>query len=65
MAGTDHGTPWNYRAQVPMVFRGMAFRSGSHAKPSQPIDPAPKLAAAPGLTQPSDAEGPPLAFILE
>jgi len=65
MTGTSHGTPWNYDAQVPLVFWGQAFKPGTYTTPAQPIDLASTLAAALGVTQPSDAQGPPLSFILK
>jgi predicted AlkP superfamily pyrophosphatase or phosphodiesterase len=64
MTGTSHGTPWNYDAQVPLVFWGQAFKPGIYTIPAQPIDLASTLAAALGVTQPSDAQGQPLTSIL-
>ncbi|MGH7973124.1 MAG: alkaline phosphatase family protein, partial [Limisphaerales bacterium] len=63
--GTSHGTPWNYDAQVPLVFWGNAFKPGTYAGAAQPIDLASTLAAALGVTQPSAAQGRPLAYILK
>ena len=63
--GTSHGTPWNYDAQVPLVFWGQAFEPGTYTVPVQPIDLASTLAAALGVTQPSDAQGPPLTEIIK
>lgn len=65
MTGTNHGTPWNYDAQVPLVFWGQAFKTGNYPMPTQPIDLSPTLAGALGLTQPSDAQGQPLTQILK
>jgi predicted AlkP superfamily pyrophosphatase or phosphodiesterase len=65
MTGTNHGTPWNYDAQVPLVFWGQAFKPGTYTVPVQPIDLASTLAAALGVTQPSDAQGRPLTAILK
>ena len=65
MTGTNHGTPWNYDAQVPLVFWGRAFRAGTYATPVQPIDLASTLAAALGVTQPSAAQSRPLSLILK
>jgi predicted AlkP superfamily pyrophosphatase or phosphodiesterase len=63
--GTSHGTPWNYDAQVPLVFWGQAFKPGTYTRPAQPIDLASTLAAALGVTQPSDAQGQPLTAVLK
>jgi predicted AlkP superfamily pyrophosphatase or phosphodiesterase len=62
---TTHGSVWNYDGQVPMVFWGGAFKPGHYASPSQPIDLAPTLAVALGLTQPSGAQGRPLTEALK
>ncbi len=61
---SEHGAPWNYDSQVPLVLWGKAFRPGTYAVPCQPIDLAPTLAAALGLTQPSGAQGQPLSQAL-
>ncbi len=61
---TNHGTPWNYDAQVPLIFWGSAFNPGVYSIPSQPIDLASTLAAALHLTQPSGAQGKPLSVAL-
>ena len=63
--GTTHGTPWNYDAQVPLIFWGSAFKPGFYATACQPIDLAATLAARLGLTQPSGTEGTPLASALK
>jgi predicted AlkP superfamily pyrophosphatase or phosphodiesterase len=61
---SGHGSPWNYDAQVPLILWGKAFKPGTYAIPCQPIDLAPTLAAALRLTQPSGAQGSPLALAL-
>ncbi len=63
--GTTHGTPWNYDTQVPLIFWGSAFKPGFYATPCQPTDLAATLAARLGLTQPSGAQGTPLASSLK
>ena len=63
--GTTHGTPWNYDAQVPLIFWGSAFKPGFYATACQPIDLAATLAARLGLTQPSGTQGTPLASSLK
>jgi len=66
-AGTTHGTPWNYDAQVPLIFWGSAFKPGFFANACQPVDLAAILAVAAvlGLTQPSGAQGTPLVTSLK
>jgi arylsulfatase A-like enzyme len=63
--GTTHGSPWNYDAQVPLIFWGNAFKPGFYATACQPIDLAATLAARLGLTQPSGTQGTPLASSLK
>jgi predicted AlkP superfamily pyrophosphatase or phosphodiesterase len=58
--GTSHGTPWNYDAQVPLIFLGSAFKPGYYANACQPTDLAATLASRLGLTQPSGSQGTPL-----
>jgi predicted AlkP superfamily pyrophosphatase or phosphodiesterase len=58
--GTTHGTPWNYDAQVPLIFWGAPFKPGYYPQSCEPTDLAATLAAALGLTQPSGAQGHPL-----
>jgi predicted AlkP superfamily pyrophosphatase or phosphodiesterase len=62
--GSTHGSPWSYDTQVPLVLWGSAFKPGVYATPCEPIDLAPTLAAALGLTQPSGAHGIPLTAAL-
>lgn len=62
---SEHGAPWNYDAQVPLILWGKAFKPGTYANPCQPIDLAPTLAAALQLTQPSGAQGSPLVVALQ
>ena len=61
---TTHGSAWTYDAQVPLLIWGSAFRPGVYTLPCEPIDLAPTLAAALGLTQPSGAQGHPLSQAL-
>lgn len=58
--GTNHGTPWNYDAHVPILLWGSAFRPGEYAGPCDPVDLAVTLAAALGIEGPSGAVGAPL-----
>lgn len=62
---TTHGSPWNYDAQVPLIFWGSAFKPGTYAGPTQPIDLAATIAVALRLTQPSGAQGRPLVEALK
>jgi len=63
--GSTHGSPWSYDTQVPFALWGSAFKPGVYATPCEPIDLAPTLAAALGLTQPSGAQGRPLTAALK
>ena len=62
---TSHGEPWNYDAQVPLILWGNAFKPGTYATPCETIDMVPTLAVVLGLTQPSGAQGQPLASALK
>jgi predicted AlkP superfamily pyrophosphatase or phosphodiesterase len=63
--GSTHGAPWSYDTQVPLVLWGDAFKPGIYTSPCEPIDLAPTLAVALGLTQPSGAQGRPLTAALK
>jgi len=63
--GTTHGTPWNYDAQVPLIFWGSAFKPGFYTMACEPTDLAATLAALLGLTQPSGTEGKPLGVAVK
>lgn len=63
--GSTHGTVWSYDAQVPLILWGEAFRPGVYATPVEPIDLAPTLAVALGLTPPSGSQGKPLTTALK
>ena len=62
---TTHGSLWNYDSQVPLLLWGSAFRPGVYFSHCQPIDLAATLAATLGLTQPSGAQGRPLAVAVK
>ncbi len=64
-SGTSHGTPWSYDAQVPLIFWGQAFMTGTYRSAVEPIDLVPTIAAALDITQPSGAEGRPLTVMLK
>jgi arylsulfatase A-like enzyme len=64
-SATTHGEPWTYDTQVPLLLWGSAFKPGIYTQPCQPIDLAPTLAAALGITQPSGAQGRPLVPALK
>ncbi len=64
-SSTAHGTPWSYDSQVPLVLWGSAFKPGAYHRPCQPVDLAPTLAAALGISQPSGAYGQPLIQALK
>jgi len=63
--GSTHGNTWNYDAQVPLTLWGEPpFCPGYYTSPCEPIDLAPTIAVALGLSQPSSAQGGPLAQTL-
>ena len=56
-AVAQHGTPYSYDAHVPLVLFGTAFRAGVYHGQVSPIDLAPTLAAALGITPPALSSG--------
>lgn len=56
-AGSNHGMPYSYDAQVPVVFSGKGVRPGVHMKEIRTTDVAPTLSALLELGAPSSSEG--------
>jgi len=54
---SDHGTPWSYDAHVPLILYGAPFRPGTYRQRASPVDIAPTLANALGMTPPAMATG--------
>ena len=63
--GTTHGTPWNYDAQVPLIFWGAPSGRVSMRMHANRSILAATFAAVLGLTQPSGTQGTPLVFSLK
>lgn len=59
MVGTNHGTPYNYDQQVPVVFAGKGVKPGTYLQEINATDVAPTLAAILELGAPASAEGHP------
>jgi hypothetical protein len=57
LVNADHGSPWTYDARVPLILYGGPFRPGAYRLRASPIDIAPTLANALGITPPSMATG--------
>jgi predicted AlkP superfamily pyrophosphatase or phosphodiesterase len=55
--GTNHGTPYSYDAQVPVVFAGKGIAPGTYLEEIDPVDVAPTLAALMEMGMPASAEG--------
>jgi predicted AlkP superfamily pyrophosphatase or phosphodiesterase len=53
----QHGTPWDYDAQVPLVLFGGSFRPGRYADTVFAVDLAPTLAAGLGVPIPGEVDG--------
>lgn len=53
----NHGTPWSYDTQVPLLLVGPPFRPGTYRAPCSPADLAPTLSAALGIPKPAMATG--------
>lgn len=56
-AGTGHGSPWSYDANVPLLLLGPMIEPGVHVLPAGPEDIAPTVCAALGITVPNGCVG--------
>ena len=56
-SAANHGTPWDYDAQVPLLLYGKAFKAGTYRDRCSPADLVPTLAAALGIQAPAQATG--------
>ena len=56
-SGTDHASPYNYDAHVPLALYGLAFQPGTYHRHTEPIDLAVTLASLLGINAPSQATG--------
>ena len=52
-SGTNHGTPWDYDARVPLLFWGRGVKPGQLAGPAAVVDLAPTLGRLLGLEYPA------------
>ncbi|MBN1210304.1 MAG: alkaline phosphatase family protein [Myxococcaceae bacterium] len=57
--GTNHGTPYSYDQQIPVVFAGKGVRPGTYMREISATDVAPTLAALLELGAPASCEGEP------
>ncbi|XXF80743.1 alkaline phosphatase family protein [Myxococcaceae bacterium GXIMD 01537] len=57
--GTNHGTPYAYDSNIPVVFAGKGVRPGTYAREISVTDVAPTVAALLELSLPASAEGTP------
>ncbi|MBU8895367.1 alkaline phosphatase family protein [Corallococcus sp. H22C18031201] len=62
--GTNHGTPYSYDTQVPVVFVGRGVKPGVYLEEINPVDVAPTLSALLEMGMPAAAEGKPRAEAL-
>ncbi|MFY0566688.1 alkaline phosphatase family protein [Archangium lansingense] len=62
--GTNHGTPYSYDVQVPVVFAGRGVKPGLYLQEIDPVDVAPTLSALLEMGMPASAEGKPRAEAL-
>lgn len=62
--GTDHGTPWAYDQQVPLLWFGSRIIPGIRQTSAVVADIAPTLSALLGLTAPGGSQGRVLSEIL-
>jgi hypothetical protein len=57
LAGTNHGTPWEYDAHVPQLWLGAGIHAGVHPEPVNVEDIAPTFEGLLGLSIPVDVVG--------
>jgi arylsulfatase A-like enzyme len=62
--GTDHGSPWRYDQEVPLLWLGAGIKPGVRVEPATVADLAPTLARLLGLGTPGGAQGRVLGDIL-
>ena len=55
--GADHGTGWNYDAQVPVIFFGKGVAQGEVLRRTSITDVAPTVSAILGMSLPNAADG--------
>jgi len=55
--GTDHGTPYLYDCQIPLVVAGHGVKAGYHAQEISLVDVAPTVATIMEMGLPAQAEG--------
>jgi len=60
-----HGSPWRYDTHVPIIFVGPGIEAQKVHRQVHPVDVAPSLAAALGMSPPAAAQGQPLKEVLE
>ncbi|MFL5319153.1 MAG: alkaline phosphatase family protein [Myxococcaceae bacterium] len=63
-AGTSHGTPYSYDAQVPLILWGKGVKAGVYAEEHPVTDVAPTVATLLEMGAPAMAEGKPIAEAL-
>ena len=56
-AGTSHGTPWSYDAEVPLILFGKGIKPGVLAARASPVDLAPTMSAILEMGSPASSEG--------
>jgi predicted AlkP superfamily pyrophosphatase or phosphodiesterase len=56
-AGTTHGSPWSYDAQVPLLWFGASIKPGVHHGAASVADIAPTLSALLRIAEPAGSEG--------
>jgi hypothetical protein len=59
MTGTNHGTPYTYDQQIPVVFAGKGVKPGTYLQEISATDVAPTLAAILEMGAPASSEGRP------
>ena len=63
--GTNHGSPWDYDAHVPIMLFGKDVTPGTYTDDVAPVDIAPTLAALLGIEFPPSREGKVLGMVVK
>ena len=63
--GTNHGSPWKYNTQVPLLFHGAGIRPGVYEQGVSMADVAPTVAKIMGVEMSEEVQGKVLEVMLK
>ena len=56
-SGTNHGSPWDYDREIPLIFMGPGIVQRGPDSPGRTVDIAPSLARILDIAVPADLDG--------